>query len=123
MGERTTRVTVRGAQADIDVDLPNAVPIQDLLPVLLMALAMGTGNPTLDSAEVWGLGKLGATQPLAPQMTLMAAQVFDGEELRLQDMAAWRQSQQPQRTVPQAIEPDEHGLGVRWQPVEGWQEF
>lgn len=121
MIERTTLLTVRGGQGSIDVEVPNGLPIQELLPKLLDALSMASGNRVLDNADVWGLGEAHAALPLSAQLTLQEAGILDGAELLLQDMAAWKRGTQMQRPAPPPAVANEHGLSVRWHAVDDWQ--
>jgi hypothetical protein len=102
------RVTVRGFGHSLDVALPAAVPVADLLPALADLAAFDPA--AAGGRPAWTLARVGAPA-LAPAATLTDAGVVDGEVLYVVDPAGWR----PPAVSDLRRDEGPAGAGRRWE--------
>lgn len=79
-----SRVTVVSGQRKVDLALPSALPVADVVPQVLRYCVPPGGN---DTPTAWTLARLGGV-PLALSQTLAEAGVLDGEVLELRGQAS-----------------------------------
>lgn len=88
------RVSVVGGRTQLDVALPVSVPVASLVPELVKLVRSRDEQAPTDTPwpetphNVWVLSRLDPPTPLQPHETLRAANVVDGELLRLTDERA-----------------------------------
>ncbi len=94
-------ITVAGPRKSIDLELPDETPVGELIPLIVQALGLASGNPQADGANVWGLA-LQQGQPLNPRATLADTGIMDGAILALRQLTAWRAQPAPAAQRPSA---------------------
>ncbi|HLY31294.1 MAG TPA: EsaB/YukD family protein [Ktedonobacterales bacterium] len=92
-------ITVMGPRKSVDLELPDETAIGELIPLIVQAMGLSSGNPKADGASAWGLGPQQG-QPFAPKATLTDSGIVDGAILWFRQLTAWRASAQP---APQPV--------------------
>ncbi len=127
----TLLVTVIGPQRHMDLELPDDVPMNTLIPALLTIDALSfrahgadpaTPSPAHAESATWCLRLVHESAPLLRERTLQEADVPDGAVLVLQDAASWTSLHElaPSPFTPRTIAPapDTGGIGVSWSKEE-----
>ena len=119
--QQTLLVTVQGTQRKLDVELPDDVPVGDLIPLLLemcshsTELAAGAGQ----SKTSWMLQVASLNQPLGATKTLSESGVLDGDILLLQAPGTLSRegAKIGEKGFPRSIEagPQTGMIGVTWE--------
>lgn len=107
-----SRVTVVTAERKVDLALPSALPVSDVVPQVMRYCAPD-GAETQPTA--WTLARIGG-QPLALNQTLTDAGVLDGDVLELREQHDDLQSAMVE-DVRDAIEDSADSAGGVWSPT------
>ncbi|WP_201377393.1 EsaB/YukD family protein [Ktedonobacter sp. SOSP1-85] len=115
----TVLATVQGPGKTLDLELPGDVPVSELLP-LLLELCSSPGSPSQKELQSpFHLQVVRARAPLAPNRTLIEAEVGDGAVLILQTSTP-PENLAPRPLVPRSVRPTTNagGIGVTWESLE-----
>lgn len=115
----TVLATVQGPGKTLDLELPGDVPVSELLP-LLLELCGSPGSPSQKERQSpIRLQVVGARVPLAPNRTLIEAEVSDGAVLVLQTSTP-PENLAPRPSVSRSVRPATNagGISVTWKSLE-----
>jgi hypothetical protein len=103
----------------VDLELPGDVPVQELIPLLLVMCGSPHNISLPQSQPAVNLQIADAPTPLAPHLTLIDARVFDGAVLLLQTSqpsSILVESLAPRQFLPKSVQPgaDTGGIGITW---------
>jgi hypothetical protein len=115
----TVLVTVYAPHGTADLELPTAVPIGEILPLLVETCVPEMSGGRWEDPAYWGLGPVAGPQPFSPTQTLADRGILDGATLAFQDINSWAQPPRPQAAArvedgPQPEGGDSGGIGIRW---------
>lgn len=107
-----SRVTVAHGTRTVDLAMPSALPLADVLPQLL---SLCLPDQSAEQPQVWVIGRPGESD-LDPSRTLADAGIRDGDVLELR-----RQSESPLpayvEDVRDAVEDAVEGSSLQWEPA------
>jgi hypothetical protein len=106
----TILVTIKGPRCNIDLEVPAEIPISDLIPPLLEICGPQPLHPALKNSNIWGLGLVDSSNPLAGNRSLIDTDVMDGAVLVLQTMESWAN----QHLLPITKPPEPGRPGYIW---------
>ena len=112
-------LTIASTTHSVDLELPAEVPLGSILPALVKFCVQKPEIPAYSTR--YSLWKAENNTPLAPQRSLLEADIVDGEVLHLRLPNEQEQEQvRPQTFQPETIRPGEEsgGIGVRWKPLD-----